>query len=119
MARNDEEIQTLRKEIHDHENKLSLLQSRLSRAESQGVLGDDAVAALEGCNATPPDLLDFPSEQTASGQNAPRSPWSWPLSREEYKRYGRQMITPEIGLEGKPTITVVTLSNLTMDRQVN
>ena len=26
--------------------------------------------------------------------------WSWPMKREEYKRYGRQLIMPEIGIGG-------------------
>ena len=28
------------------------------------------------------------------------SEWAWPLDAEEYQRYGRQMIMPEIGLQG-------------------
>lgn len=37
------------------------------------------------------------------------SPSKWPLSSEEYKRYGRQMIVPSIGLSGtSPSL----LSNL-------
>lgn len=27
--------------------------------------------------------------------------WQWPLEAEEYKRYGRQLILPDIGLQGK------------------
>lgn len=27
--------------------------------------------------------------------------WNWPLQRDEYKRYGRQMIMPEVGLQGE------------------
>lgn len=34
---------------------------------------------------------------------------SWPLLAEEYRRYGRQMIVPQLGLEGQlmPDISVV------------
>lgn len=26
--------------------------------------------------------------------------WPWPLQQSEYRRYGRQMIVPQVGLEG-------------------
>lgn len=119
MARNDEEIHTLQKAILDHETELALLKSRLSRAESQGLLEDDAVAVRNGCTVTPPDRTDLASDQIASGQDATRGIWSWPLSKEEYKRYGRQMIMPEIGLEGKPHNRFPALSGLTKYCQVN
>lgn len=109
MARNDEEIQILRKEILHHERELALLKSRLSKAESLGLPEDDA-AVPNGCTVTPPDGAALASDQSGITRT-----WSWPLSREEYKRYGRQMITPEIGLEGKRTVAVPALSGLTKD----
>jgi adenylyltransferase/sulfurtransferase len=30
----------------------------------------------------------------------------WPLSQEEYKRYGRQMIVPNIGIQGSYPLTL-------------
>lgn len=33
--------------------------------------------------------------------NAAESQSEWPLPQEDYQRYGRQMIVPEVGLEGK------------------
>ena len=32
------------------------------------------------------------------------SPWKWSLTAEEYKRYGRQVIVPEVGLKGQQRI---------------
>lgn len=109
MARNDEELQILRKEILHHEKEVAVLKSRLSQAETLGLPKDDA-AVPNGCTVTPPD-----SAALAADQSGITSTWSWPLSREEYKRYGRQMITPEIGLEGKRTVAVTALSGLTTD----
>lgn len=34
-------------------------------------------------------------------QPSPVTEGRWPLSQEEYKRYGRQMIVPNIGIQGK------------------
>lgn len=38
---------------------------------------------------------------SALAQPVGESPDQWPLGREEYKRYGRQLIMPEIGLPGQ------------------
>lgn len=98
MARNDEEVQSLRKEISDREAELALLKTQLSRLECQQ-LPDDNVPI--GRIVTPPAHADLTSVQHAAAENVTTSGWRWPLSREEYTRYGRQMITPNISLEGK------------------
>ncbi|RMZ67361.1 molybdenum cofactor biosynthetic [Pyrenophora seminiperda CCB06] len=38
-----------------------------------------------------------PAQDVAASNEIPR----WPLEKEEYKRYGRQLIMPEIGLQGQ------------------
>jgi adenylyltransferase/sulfurtransferase len=38
---------------------------------------------------------------TALRQPLEEPPNQWPLTQEEYKRYGRQLIMPEIGLQGQ------------------
>lgn len=38
-------------------------------------------------------------DNSNSAKNSSRCP-KWPLSPEEYKRYGRQMIVPSIGIQG-------------------
>lgn len=32
--------------------------------------------------------------------------WNWPMKREEYKRYGRQLIMPEIGIRGMFSMSI-------------
>lgn len=48
------------------------------------------------------ELADLKS-QLALAESSKRAqdttqPWKWPLSQEEYDRYGRQMIVPSFGL---------------------
>jgi adenylyltransferase/sulfurtransferase len=58
---------------------------------------------------------DFRSEVFAAlshvEQDSPSQ--KWPLNKTEYKRYGRQLIMPEIGLQGNYLVSLVsTLCNL-------
>jgi len=115
MARREDEIHRLRTEIFDREAELTLLKTRLRRVEGQDVPADDATTVPSGRTVTPPDYEALGPGQITSGQDATSSSWRWPLSREEYQRYGRQMITPEIGLEGEPTVAVIALFGLTKD----
>lgn len=62
---------TLRKQIAETEAQLNKLREQLSQVE-----------------ALAKDKHENPVTQ------------KWPLSQEEYKRYGRQMIIPSIGLKG-------------------
>ena len=70
-------VETLRKQILDTENSLRELREQLAQIESRNV-GESA-------------------------KNSSISDWEWPLSLEEYKRYGRQMIVPNIGIQGIKT----------------
>lgn len=115
MARKEDEIQSLRKEIVNREAELAHLKSQLKRAESQELPQDDGITVPNERTVTPPHPAALAPGQIRSGQNETSSSWRWPLSREEYKRYGRQMITPEIGLEGKPALDLLTLCELTKD----
>lgn len=46
-------------------------------------------------------------EQEARKQEAEtKKPWKWPLEEDEYSRYGRQLILPGVGVEGKHSGTV-------------
>lgn len=38
--------------------------------------------------------------QDATGENKGRDERPWPLLNEEYRRYGRQMIVPQLGIQG-------------------
>lgn len=119
MARREDEIHRLRTEIFDREAELTLLKTRLRRVESQDVPADDKTTVPSGRTVTPPDYVALGPGLITSGQDATSSSWRWPLSRAEYQRYGRQMITPEIGLEGEPTVAVIALFGLTTgDRSI-
>jgi adenylyltransferase/sulfurtransferase len=41
----------------------------------------------------------------------------WPLDKHEYKRYGRQLIMPEIGLQGRDSIKCLYIALLADERQ--
>ena len=69
---------TLRRRIQDLETELEHLKSQLLEAE--------AVEAAE--------VVNIPT--------IPKDQWTWPLDPNEYRRYGRQMIMPEVALQGRP-----------------
>ena len=68
-----DDIDHLRREIAAKESELADLRSQLALAESS---------------------------KRAEDEDEPSGPWKWPLSREEYERYGRQMVVPSFGLPG-------------------
>jgi adenylyltransferase/sulfurtransferase len=74
-------VDDLRRQIARAEEELNELRAQLTHAEKE-----EATA--------PPDVtpLSLASQKEIS---------KWPLSSEEYKRYGRQMIVPNIGIKGK------------------
>lgn len=74
----------LRRQITVTEEELRRLKEQLAAVEAQEV-GD-----LRGLS-----LQDGPSPVTQG---------RWPLSSEEYKRYGRQMIVPNIGIQGSSIV---------------
>jgi len=73
---------SLRAQITETETRLAALKRQLDSAEK--------TLAEKGTNET--------SAATSDGQQSPRK---WPLLAEEYRRYGRQMIVPQIGLQGR------------------
>ena len=75
-------IQELKLRIAEHEHKLQDLRKELDRVESEANLG----------NTQAQDASNVTSDVVAN--------WRWPLTTDEYRRYGRQMILPEIGLQG-------------------
>jgi adenylyltransferase and sulfurtransferase len=109
-------IDSLRQQIESCEATLRDLRRQLAEAEllqrqqdqilkEQKPLRDDPLG--HDMNYGVPD--DFRSEVFAAldqGEQPHQShektkPKSWPLEASEYKRYGRQLIMPEIGLRGK------------------
>jgi adenylyltransferase/sulfurtransferase len=109
------QIQSLETQINTLENQLSALRNQLAQTRkdagssehemsdapsisSHSTAADEYLArALEGGF---PD--DWRSDVlSALSQPLEEAPNKWPLSQEEYKRYGRQLIMPEIGLQGQ------------------
>ena len=76
----EKEIQSLRTQISDLEHTIPAIKDELIRAEA---------ACSHPCPNTPPEAASAGSQQDV-----------YPLSSDEYTRYGRQMIVPEVGLEG-------------------
>lgn len=81
MANIDETCASLRAQIAVTETQLAGLKRDLANAEkAAATTSETAGKRIEGTNGT--------------GSR-------WPLLQEEYRRYGRQMIVPQIGLEGE------------------
>jgi adenylyltransferase/sulfurtransferase len=81
MDTENNRAEALRNQIANAERQVQKLKERLADVESRG--------KAEGQNSQPHEKgLD-------SGASK-----KWPLTAEEYTRYGRQMIVPTIGIEG-------------------
>lgn len=74
--------QALREQILATEAQLHKLKNELAQVEASAGARGFSNSSL--------------SESPVTQQNGKR----WPLSEEEYKRYGRQMIVPSIGIQG-------------------
>jgi adenylyltransferase/sulfurtransferase len=76
----------LKQQIIATEKELNRLKSLLTEVEE-----------TQAKNTTPPP----PPQAELISQDEIRPPKpKWPLSSEEYKRYGRQMIVPNVGIQG-------------------
>jgi adenylyltransferase/sulfurtransferase len=107
-------IESLRQQIASCEAQLTDLRQQLAEAENLRSQQRAQATELQRHNAYSEPLShdmslgihdDFASEVTAAlshGENVQQeAERKWPLDRSEYKRYGRQLIMPEIGLQGK------------------
>ncbi|GAB7360865.1 hypothetical protein MBLNU230_g0851t1 [Neophaeotheca triangularis] len=127
----DYRVETLRQQVKGAENQLRRLRYQLLHAERQAELQreqqlrqhhdggfpqewmTETVAALQ--SSWTGSLEGFggpaPSAEASAGKDGDvimdgdgaveGPPAKWPLSAQEYKRYGRQLIMPEIGLPGQ------------------
>ena len=89
MSSTHSNIDHLRSEILALELQLSALRDQLEKAERQIQLEQTTVP------------LGPSQMHNASQEIAADAKKDWPLELDEYKRYGRQMILPEIGLPGR------------------
>jgi predicted ribosome quality control (RQC) complex YloA/Tae2 family protein len=99
IASCEAQLKDLRQQLAEAEN----LQSQ-QRAQATELMRHNVFAEPSAHDFTLGIHDDFASEITAalshtedSSQDAQRK---WPLDSSEYKRYGRQLIMPEIGLQG-------------------
>jgi adenylyltransferase/sulfurtransferase len=83
MEELDDKCASLRSEIAATEARLAKLKRELQEAE------ESARVSRSTNNAQP-------------ATSGPRPERKWPLLKEEYRRYGRQMIVPQVGLQGEP-----------------
>lgn len=102
MTDDNEVIKTLRAQINDYANQIETLERNLIRAQHAKTTpnGDRSFNACV-----------TPKQPTASKQEIDSR---WPLDADEYKRYGRQMIVPQVGIDG-----CFSLSNHVVDGMVN
>lgn len=82
-------VETLRSQIIRLENQLADLKIKLVEAETPA----PAILHLDGSSI--PDITKKPATVSKLEEHGSR-----PLEMDEYKRYGRQLIMPEIGLKG-------------------
>ncbi|KAF2627521.1 hypothetical protein BU25DRAFT_392640 [Macroventuria anomochaeta] len=107
-------IESLRQQIGHHEAALQDLRQQLAKAEHNQQQQEKVLRQKPKLSNDPldhdmnfgvPD--DFRSEifaildQEPSADNSTAEERRWPLEPHEYKRYGRQLIMPEIGLQGQ------------------
>lgn len=103
----ESQVRSLRQQVESTETQLRNLKIQLHQAEQQCEASRQLEQAWAG--GLPQDWIDetlaalSPEAQQAAGQDSkPNSTHGrWPLETDEYKRYGRQMILPEVGLHGQ------------------
>jgi adenylyltransferase/sulfurtransferase len=95
------QVRSLRQQIENTETQLRNLKQQLQQAEQQYTTSRQLAQAYAG--GLPQEWQEealaalSPAAQSAAKTTHGR----WPLESEEYKRYGRQMILPEVGLHGQ------------------
>ncbi|KAF2100514.1 Adenylyltransferase uba4 [Rhizodiscina lignyota] len=86
MADIDNLVENLRREISICEDQLKSLKAQLAATESR---------------KPPTKNGELPHSPESAPESADSKVSQWPLLSEEYERYGRQLIMPEVGLKGQ------------------
>ena len=112
MDANQQRIRDLEVHIQDLETQLQRFREDLREARERACMrGNDAENKGDGPGSRKFDdgvnninskkdgnnNGDIDTDGDAEGD---ASNWNWPMKREEYKRYGRQLIMPEVGIRG-------------------
>lgn len=101
----ESQVRALRQQVESTETQLRNLKTQLQHAEQQCEESRRLQQAWAG--GMPHDWITetlaalSPEAQQAAGRPVKSTHGRWPLESEEYKRYGRQMILPEVGLHGQ------------------
>ncbi len=90
-------IDSLEAEIASLETRLQTLKIQLANAQSL----EAAEASAQQSHDGPQDRPTNTSYPSLVGDDISAKVWKWPLQPEEYRRYSRQLVVPEIGLGGK------------------
>ena len=104
----DAQINQLRQQVQATEAQLRDLKDQLDHAERVREVERIHSAGFaqpwldEALSAVGWEKSDLPMQDQQHFQNGfPQASPRWPLAQEEYQRYGRQLIMPEVGLEGQ------------------
>jgi hypothetical protein len=100
----ENQARSLRQQVESTETQLRNLKLQLAQAEQQCASARQLEQAWAG--GYPQDwitetLAALSPEAQQAAAPAKSTHGRWPLESEEYKRYGRQMILPEVGLHGQ------------------
>ncbi|PNS17486.1 hypothetical protein CAC42_8029 [Sphaceloma murrayae] len=114
----EQQISRLKQQITDTESQLTNLHLQLQQTEAKARAAQDLEIAYQG--GVPhawqheayevfshlfPTAFDPPSVSSHNSGSSPGPPNNldrrWPLAADEYQRYGRQLIMPEVGLQGQ------------------
>lgn len=94
----------LRRRIAEAEDELKVLREQLAQLEpAEKKIEDEEVSKHIPERQSP--------EQRKTGapvkpiEQAEAAAWKWPLSKEEYERYGRQLILPQVGINGTVSLS--------------
>jgi len=79
-------LQSLKRQISETEAQLTALKEQLARIES---------------NKDTDDVKEAQPREPVKDEASTNGKSKWPLTPEEYGRYGRQMIVPSIGIQGR------------------
>ncbi len=98
MGGTPDDVDALKLQIQELEAELLVLKRQIFKTGVRDVSQIQSPGNPSISSAT--DAETPPKEPTAATKQDYN--WRWPLEEDEYRRYGRQMIMPEIGLEGCP-----------------
>lgn len=75
------------------------LREQIIKAEEELRALKEQLAQVDEQTLDPGPVPSWKEQEKENGTPA----WKWPLSAEEYERYGRQLILPSVGIHGQPS----------------